>query len=158
MDTLKNLHPHQRDSRIVFDEGPHIYHIDGSCEGYISCTTWNHSHFEHFDADAIIDKMMSSKNWPNNKYYGKTSDEIKQLWEQNRDQAAEAGTKMHLDIEYFYNQMEVKNNSIEYQYFQQFVKDYPMLKAYRTEWTVFHEELKIAGSIDMIFENPDGTF
>ena len=32
-----------------------------------------------------------------------------------------------------------------------------MLKAYRTEWTVFHEELKIAGSIDMIFENPDGT-
>jgi hypothetical protein len=157
MDTLKNLHPHQRDSRIVFDEGPHIYYIDGSCEGYISCTTWNHSHFEHFDADAIIDKMMSSKNWPNNKYYGKTSDEIKQLWEQNRDQAAEAGTKMHLDIEYFYNQMEVKNNSIEYQYFQQFVKDYPMLKAYRTEWTVFHEELKIAGSIDMIFENPDGT-
>ena len=37
--------------------------------------------------------MMSSKNWPNNKYYGKTSDEIKQLWEQNRDQAAEAGDK-----------------------------------------------------------------
>ena len=27
------------------------------------------------------------------------------MWEQNRDQAAEAGTKMHLDIEYFYNQI-----------------------------------------------------
>jgi len=31
------------------------------------------------------------------------------------------------------------------------------LKPYRTEWMVYHEELKICGSIDMIFENEDGT-
>ena len=31
------------------------------------------------------------------------------------------------------------------------------LEPYRTEWTVFHEELKLAGSIDMVFENEDGT-
>lgn len=31
------------------------------------------------------------------------------------------------------------------------------MRPYRTEWMVYHEELKLAGSIDMIFENPDGT-
>ena len=28
---------------------------------------------------------------------------------------------------------------------------------YRTEWMVYHEELRLAGSIDMIFENEDGS-
>lgn len=157
MDYLAKLNSHARDKRIVFDEGPHIYYIDGSCDGYISCTTWNHSHFEHFDADAIITKMMSSSNWqPGNKYYGKTREEIKALWNKNRDDAANAGTKMHLDIECYYNNCPNENDSIEYQYFKNFLIDYPDLKPYRTEWTVFHEELKIAGSIDMVYEKPDG--
>jgi ATP-dependent exoDNAse (exonuclease V) beta subunit len=37
------------------------------------------------------------------------------------------------------------------------VRDFPELKAYRTEWMVYYEELKLSGSIDMVFENPDGT-
>jgi len=154
---LAKLHPHPRDKRIVFDEGPHIYYIDGSSEGYISCTTWNHSHFEHFNADAIIDKMMSSSNWqPGNKYYGKTKDEIKAMWDKNRDDSASAGTKMHYDIECYYNECPNENDSIEYQYFKNFLRDYGDLKPYRTEWTVFHEDVKISGSIDMVFEKPDG--
>ena len=35
--------------------------------------------------------------------------------------------------------------------------DFPELKPYRTEGCVYYEELKLSGSIDMIFENPDGT-
>ena len=31
------------------------------------------------------------------------------------------------------------------------------LVPYRTEWCVWHEDYQLAGSIDMIFENPDGT-
>lgn len=31
------------------------------------------------------------------------------------------------------------------------------LVPYRTEWCVWYEEYQLAGSIDMIFENPDGT-
>jgi hypothetical protein len=31
------------------------------------------------------------------------------------------------------------------------------LLPFRTEWTIYHEELKIAGSVDMVYENPDGT-
>jgi ATP-dependent exoDNAse (exonuclease V) beta subunit len=154
---LANLYPHERDARIQFDEGPHIYTIDGSSNGYVSVTTFNHANFEQFDADAIIKGMMSSKRWPQSKYYGQTVDEIKAGWDKNRDEAAEAGTKMHYDIECYYNNMDIVNDSVEYEYFQRFLADFPDLKPYRTEWTVFHEELKLAGSIDMVFEKPDGT-
>ena len=153
---LAELNPHERDSRIVFDEGPHIYYIDGSSDGYMSVTTFNHAHFEKFDSDAIIRNMMKSKKWPQSKYYGQTADEIKAGWDKNRDEAAEAGTKMHYDIECYYNECPNENDSIEYKYFKNFLEAYPDLKPYRTEWTVFHEELKLAGSIDMIFEKPDG--
>jgi ATP-dependent exoDNAse (exonuclease V) beta subunit len=37
------------------------------------------------------------------------------------------------------------------------VEDHHYLKPYRTEWTIYHEDAKIAGSIDMVYENPDGT-
>ena len=106
---LAELNPHERDSHITFDEGPHIYTIHGD-SNYTSVTTWNHYHFEQFDADRIIKGMMNGKNWnPSNKYYGMTADEIKQSWDKNRDEAAGAGTKMHYDIECFYNNMDVKN-------------------------------------------------
>ena len=115
---LANLYPHERDSRIQFDEGPHIYTNDDSSDGYVSVTTFNHANFEQFDADAIIKGIMSSKRWTQSKYYGQTADEIKAGWDNNRDKAAAAGTKMHYDIECYYNNMEVDNDSIEYTYFQ----------------------------------------
>jgi hypothetical protein len=154
---MKNYHP--RDADISFEEGPHIYTVLGDRGGYTSVTTWNHHHFSKFDADAIIDKMMKGKNWnePTNKYYGMTREEIKKMWDTNRDSKSGAGTQMHYDIECFYNGIDVHNDSIEYGYFKEFVRDFPDLIPYRTEWMVYYEELKLSGSIDMIFENPDGT-
>ena len=54
---LKNKNAHPLDSNIVFDEGPHIYTINGDSD-YTSVTTWNHANFEKFDADKVITKMM----------------------------------------------------------------------------------------------------
>ena len=156
LDMLSKKNSHERDTRICFDEEPHIYTIDGDSD-YLSVTTWNHSHFANFNADNIITNMMNSKNWKNSKYYGKTRDEIKDGWEINRDDAARLGTKMHYDIECYYNGMDVNNDSIEYNYFMRFVNDYPELVAYRTEWMIWDNELRFAGSIDMVYENPDGT-
>lgn len=101
--------------------------------------------------------MMKGKNWKNNKYYGKTKEEIKNIWEINKNEAAEAGTKMHLDIEKFYNNINVDNKSVEYQQFLKYQEDNKDLKPYRTEWMIYDEEHKLAGSIDMIYENTDGT-
>lgn len=153
----KNFHP--RDACITFEEGPHVYTINGD-SNYLSVTSWNHSHFSHFDADKIIDKMMSSYRWPQSKYYGKTKDEIKAGWELNGKLASEAGTEMHLNIEKFYNNVLVGDdgkNAIEFKYFEKFNDDYGHLKPYRTEWMIYDEELKFAGSVDMLFENDDGT-
>jgi ATP-dependent exoDNAse (exonuclease V) beta subunit len=152
---LKEKHPHDRDSRILFDEPTHVYTIDGD-SNYMSVTTFNHALFEHFNADKIIKNMRNSKKWSTSKYYGMTDDAIKSLWDKNRDEAAQAGTKMHYDIECYYNECPNENDSIEYEYFMNFTKAFPDLKPYRTEWTVFHEELKLAGSIDMVFENDEG--
>ena len=121
MNTLEYLakkNPHKRDELITFDEGPHIYTIFKTVEDknnnlngttkYTSVTTWNHSHFDHFNADKIITNMMKSKKWSTN--------------------------------------------------FKNFLNDFPdlNLRPYRTEMIVFHEELQLAGSIDMIFEREDG--
>ncbi len=49
-------HAHPRDALIEFEVGPHKYTCAG--EGnYMSVTSWNHTHFQPFDADAIIGKM-----------------------------------------------------------------------------------------------------
>ena len=153
---LAELHPHERDAHISFDEGPHIYTIDGDSD-FMSVTTWNHSHFPHFNANKIIQKMMSSQKWPQSKYFGMTSQQIKDQWSENGRVASEAGTKMHYDIECFYNNMDIQNDSIEYKYFKEFQEDHNYhLKPFRTEWMVWDKELKFAGSIDMSFLSEDG--
>lgn len=156
---LATLNAHERDAHIVFDEAPHLYYIDG-VGGNTSVTTFIHKLFPHFDEEAIIRKILSSKRMtdPTYKYYGKTREVILADWEQNRNAASQAGTKMHYDIECYYNQIFNENTSIEFQYFLRFVQDFPHLRPYRTEWCVFFEEYKLTGSIDMVFENTlDGT-
>lgn len=150
----KNAHP--RDEFITFDEGPHIYTIKGD-SGFTSVTTWNHSHFSHFDAEGTINRMMNSPKWSQNKYYGKTKQEILDLWEANRIESSSAGTKLHYDIECFYNDQPSDNNSLEYGYFLNFQKDFAHLTPYRTEWMVYDEELRLAGSIDMVFKKDNGN-
>jgi len=154
---FKNYHP--RDANIKFKEENHEYTVNGE-KGYTSVTTFVHKHFPHFDNESIIKNILSSKRMttdPTYKYYGMTKEQILADWETNRNLAAEAGTKLHYDIECYFNSNPQQNDSIEYQYFKQFVDDFPELTPYRTEWTVYYEEYRISGSIDMVFENPDGT-
>lgn len=155
---LANLNAHPRDKYIEFDEGPHIYTVHGE-QGYTSVTTWNHHHFPEFDSDSIITNMLKSNkmNDPNYKYYGMTREQIQAQWDKKRDASSAAGTKMHYDIECYYNKINVENDSVEYSFFKKFLADFPELTPYRTEWMIYYEELKLSGSVDMIYENPDGT-
>ena len=87
---LANKNPHPRDSHIHFDEGPHTYTIQGingvtKDTKFTSVTTWVHEHFEHFNAKNVIAAMMrNTKKWnnpvANAKYYGKTAEEIEEMW------------------------------------------------------------------------------
>lgn len=190
IDTLANKNAHERDQNIEFDPVPHIYTVnrDPSVK-YTSVTTWNHSHFEEFDADAIIGKIFRSKKWgPANKYWGMTAKQIKDSWAKNGKEASEAGTDMHFRIECFhnmvlpddilatapngkptyrilldyYNATYAKQSprtqlSKEWAFFLSYVADHPEFVPYRTEWMVYYEELQLSGSIDMIYENADGS-
>ncbi len=42
-------------------------------------------------------------------------------------------------------------------HFGAFVADNPQIKPYRTEWMIFDEDVRLAGSIDFVSENEDGT-
>ena len=52
--------------------------------------------------------MIKSPNWTKSKYYGMTPQQIKDQWNENGRIASEAGTKMHYDIECFYNNMVIE--------------------------------------------------
>jgi ATP-dependent exoDNAse (exonuclease V) beta subunit len=154
---LHKQNPHPRDASITFDEPTHVYTIKGSSKSIISCTKFVHNCFPHFDADAVVKKMMASPNWSNNKLFGKTAQEIKNLWETNRNTSSSQGTAMHLAIEKFMNGAEhliseEMKVSKEWKYFTNFWKDVNTnLVPFRTEWCVWSEEYKLAGSIDMVF-------
>jgi hypothetical protein len=164
---VKNAHP--RDMRIAFREEDHTYAIDGDRTNWTSCTTFIGTFYEHFNPDAVIAKMMSSRKWSESKYYGKTAEEIKAGWDANGTEASEAGTRMHLDIERYNNAEPVgnlagddyePNPSKEWDYFMAYEKNHREprgLVPYRTEWLVFKEDIKLAGSIDMVYKKPDGT-
>jgi len=174
---LFETNSHKRDQHIQFFEEGHKYVIDFEPEvKYTSVTTWNHKHFPEFDANSVIDSMMKGKGWKEgHKYWGLNAEQIKAQWSANGSSVSSAGTDMHFEIECFMNEKllpkgytheqlynlymsENKNSkSTEWQYFINFVKDFPELKPYRTEWTIYHEDVKISGSVDMIYENNDGT-
>jgi len=161
---LSSRNSHPRDADIQFFEEDHKYIILSEPDvKYTSVTTWNHSHFPKFEADSIIDNMMKSKSWKEgHKYWGLTPEQIKAQWNTNKDAVAGAGTDLHYEIECFNNdkrfqfdytnkelyeiymsdnKMTHDSKAIEWQYFINFVRDFPDLKPYRTEWTVYHDDV-----------------
>ena len=209
---------HSRDANIRFQEEGHKYTILTDLNSqYTSVTTWNHSHFPHFDADAVIASMMKGKNWnSSNKYWGLTAEQIKKQWADNGKEVAGLGTQMHYEIECYLGGLTPPLNPhllpLKYTHrdlldyysslsnfgkgvigggtpptkgvigggtpptkgviggqapfgsarpptnFMSFLQDYPHLVPYRTEWLIYDDNVKMSGSIDMVYENvEDGT-
>ena len=48
--------------------------------------------------------------------------------------------------------------SMEWEFFLKYIKRYPDFVPYRTEMMIYSSDIKIAGSIDMLYKNNDGTF
>ena len=169
---VKNVHP--RDARISFEEETHTYTIDGSREGWTSCTGFIHTYFAPFEPDVVIEKMMKSSRWKPGgesyeKYNGMTPEEIKKKWSDDGGESSGLGTRMHLDIEHYNNAEPVGNLAAdeyepnlgtEWSYFLSYERKHRLKHGFvpfRTEWLVFKEDIKLAGSIDMVYMKPDGT-
>jgi ATP-dependent exoDNAse (exonuclease V) beta subunit len=174
----QNLHP--LDENIIFFEEGHRYEITSDPNSkYTSVTTLIHSHFNKFDSDKIINNMMKGKNWrEGHKYWGLNIDEIKKLWSESGKKEAQAGTDLHYNIECFMNNNHLKkgythkdlynyyisrpfpiyHTNIEWQYFLKFILENEYFVPYRTEWMIYDEDYKLAGSVDMVYKNKDGSF
>lgn len=145
---------HARDTRIVFEEKDHRYHIDGSCKGWISVTTLIHQLFKEFDPDRVAECVVSSRSYANgtSKYCGMTADQIKDEWSSTGKNARDLGTLMHNHIEEYYHDTSHRQFA-EYPLFQKFVKDHPYLEPYRVEWRIFDEDAQVCGSVDMVYRD-----
>jgi ATP-dependent exoDNAse (exonuclease V) beta subunit len=189
---LANIHHHPFDDRIAFEESTHTYTIDGDSSFTSVTTFLHYQfpafHPEETAISLLAEKRANGRPNPNqyrmnaieaiqrelghetseravallndtaSEHYRKAKEAILEQW----SQTSKSGTKIHADIEYFYNDEPRPNDSPEYQYFMRFKsdfeKEYPQYRPYRTEWTVFYKDLKLAGSIDMVYENiEDGT-
>jgi hypothetical protein len=163
--TLALTHRHERDNLMHFDEPTHVYTVKGSSKGICSITTFIHQFFGHFDADAVITNMMRSKKWPQSPWYGMTREAIRAAWAANGRNASEAGTAVHLAIEQVMNGAphlvpQYIEDSPEMKYFWKYWNAHSKIwEPWRTEWEVWHEPLKLAGSIDMVYKHrTNGTY
>ena len=160
MTLLKEINNHVNDERVSFESVGHKYWIDNDGTDLTSVTTFIGSFFDKFDNSKAINSILSNKEYnnPGYKYYNMSEEEIREIWRKNSNDASTMGTNLHTDIENFYNNISVKNNSLEFSYFRKFYDEYKNIyEPYRTEWIIFSEVLKITGSIDMVFKNKDGT-
>lgn len=149
---LEKLNFHERDSRITFDEDPHVYYIDNKPYS-LSVTSFIKTFFQEFDPNYVIEKNYNK--WQANtlsKYYGLSINQIKAVWKKTSDDALAFGSRLHKDIELFYNDIDVVNNSPEYYYFLNLHNRIEeKCTPYRTEWMIFDEDIEIAGSVDMCY-------
>eukprot|EP00854_Cymbomonas_tetramitiformis_P001330 gene1330-1927_t len=161
--TFETQNAHDKDVRIEFVEDTHKYYIDECGRNVTSVTTYLKSFFHEFDAQKTI--RTYGRRWRSDsthKYYAKSDDEIMQEWEDNRKIQSDLGTRMHERFELFYNSKTLNTDSrihpddnacipfpLEYQQFNRFHRDHNV-RPFRTEMRVFDENLRIAGSVDLI--------
>lgn len=147
----------------------HVYLIEDKEIYDYSVTTFVHSYFPHFNANIIINGILKSRKWKTDEsyqYYQKTKEEIKAMWDANGKEATTLGTAMHERIEIFYNEVmmnsetNVPNETPELRQFANFHTEGPLQfrwVPWRTELRIYDEDLKIAGSVDMLYKSPKST-
>ena len=123
---LSEINRHPSDSRIRFREEGHKYWIDDDDTNLISSTGFIQQFFPKFESDKVITAIINNEKYndPEYKYYKMSENDIKKQWEENGSNASKEGTKLHANIEYFYNGLDVENTSPEYQQFLNFNEDY----------------------------------
>lgn len=160
---LSRVHGHDRDRQIFFSDPDHRYlvrwndkdlsHAQTSTSGVVA------SPFAaaEFDADLCIRRIKQGKNYASSKYYGMSSDEIKQSWEDNKNDAATKGTRMHDILERHINGESITDaeKSLpevrQYLELEKFFLPLHNLAYYRTEWRLWTDETtKLAGMADLL--------
>lgn len=140
-------HAHCRDGLISFDPERHVYTFED--EEFESVTTVVDSCFEKFDAE-----YWAAIKRPND------PDSLIKEWEAKGKAARELGTLMHDRIERFYLNEAIEpeaENDQTFRHFRRFAAERP-LTPYRTEWRIFSERFRIAGTLDFLAVDQNGRY
>jgi len=108
-----------------------------------------------FDADKILERMRIQGS----KYDGMTKEEIKEMWNVSAKEAQQQGTRVHSVIERYYKKQYISEEEWllpEIQQFKQFTVTHSLIP-YGVEWCIYVEDIGLAGTIDFVSENEDGT-
>eukprot|EP00854_Cymbomonas_tetramitiformis_P019088 gene19088-22822_t len=158
---LESRNPHQLDELVTLTEPGHVYTYRESQETLTSTTTFLKQFYENFDPDTVLHKnydRWQARSDP--RYVGKTRDQIKDQWKAKGESARNLGVQMHQMIDRKLNEeaLDVGDKSIlpELIQFDHFMRD-EELQPYRSEWTIFDEEARIGGTVDLLVTNEDGT-
>lgn len=165
MYNFNQINAFERDKDLRFDEESHTYTHIGRIEPLTSVTAYISSFFDPYDPYFWIDRDASLSE-------GQKA--IKRVEQDKKGFVARnLGTFMHTQIERHFLgepfesmvslEPEGGGSSEEYdihtelRYFQDFARDH-RLNPYRTEWMIYDEKHWIAGTLDLLVEEPDGSF
>lgn len=138
---INERHAHPRDGALSFDEASHTYTVDGRV--YDSVTTLVEECFEPFDAEYWAGRKATP---------GHTKEMILREWAAKGEAARNLGTLMHERIESYYLGKPVQPEWMAdptFRIFAAFATDI-RLCPYRTEWRIYHEESRMAGTLDFL--------
>lgn len=152
---------YEQDRYIDFEPEAHVYTYQGHRQ-LLPVSSLIAYFFEHFDPQAAAQRQWERYHIPIEESLAK--------WERVGKMASEVGTFMHEQTERYFKdgtfltdfnfefRGEVEQVSIETEkrHFLNFVNDYH-IQPYRQEWPVYDTELNIAGTIDMVCRNDDGS-
>ena len=162
MATFRDAGRYEQDAHIDFEPYEHIYLYQGR-QRLLPVSSLVGYFFECFNPLAAAERQWQSKGIP--------VEEALDRWDRIGTMASEVGTFVHAQTENYFRDGtfetvysfcyngETEEISVEKEklHFLQFVKDYA-IQPYRQEWPVYDTALNIAGTIDLICQEDDGSF
>ena len=157
-----------QDKLIHFNEEQHTYTVDGKGE-MLPVSSVVKKFFRGFNAVAISNIIC--------KYNRIEAEKLREEWEHKAFISTEAGTFLHKMIDNYVKhgteplnmtceiRKEDKYNNIdlevcvskEWEYFKEFMHNVSPIP-FRTEWSIYDIEAKMAGTIDFLCRKQDGTY
>jgi hypothetical protein len=154
LNRTKKLKTESQQDTIAFEDEAHIYHHPKDATGnaeYISVTTLIDRFFP-FDIDRYIEGKATKEN--------RDPKEVLDEFLKNRDEAAEKGTEMHENIEYFLIGKSHVSSSKEFALFLKFYQEVILkfgFEFFEAEKRILLEENNIAGTVDALFKKPNSN-
>ena len=156
--------PEEPDAARASDEVDHVYTVDG-IRVPISATGFLHCFSEEFVASDAIAAMQAGRHWESRRDEFlrddgdlMSPDEIACKWAKNGAVQRARGTRLHYHVEQLLDDRDVEEpHSTE---FKQLIEIVDVIKSrwevYRTEFSMFHCGLRLAGQAELLCRDADG--